>query len=76
MTISIIVDSGSQRSYVSETVSKHLQLRSREKRAMFIVMFGSQDQDPVTCEQMDIGIEQPSSTGPRKLEVFSVSMIM
>ena len=75
MTISIIFDSGSQRSHVSEIVSKHLQLRSRGKRAMFSVMFGSRDQEPITCEQMDIGIEHASSTGPRKLEVFSVPLI-
>ena len=74
-TASIVFDSGSQRSYVSEELSQLLQLKSLGSKHLTILTFGRRAQEPVKCERMEIGINERISGSTQTIGVFSVPLI-
>ncbi|XP_011408081.1 PREDICTED: uncharacterized protein LOC105315219 [Amphimedon queenslandica] len=72
--VRIILDSGSQRSYVTDRVKTALRLASKGKRTMSIATFGSARGSCKTCEIVEIGMEVCDGS-VLKLRLFVVPII-
>lgn len=70
----MILDSGSQRSYITARTKDALSLRSVSEQYLSIAAFGSRGEDPVLCEVVRVGVK--SKLGPDKsLALFVVPHI-
>ncbi len=56
MDVRIILDSGSQQSYVSDRVSSALSLVPKGEQQMYIATFGSGRKDPQICQVVSFGM--------------------
>jgi hypothetical protein len=74
MRVRIVLDTGSQRSYVSSTVQNQLNLPSKGKRSMIIATFGTSRGKWRGCEHVELGIELGKGCC-QVLNVFSVPTI-
>lgn len=55
--IRIVLDSGSQRSYVTEQLKMDLGLKQKGEQSMSIMTFGSRDESSRVCEVVNVGME-------------------
>ena len=74
-SVSILFDSGSQRSYVTEAVSSFLNLESRGQRSMTIMTFGSNKPEQVSCQRVEVGLAKDTAVEIRLISVFTIPMI-
>ena len=54
--VRIVLDTGSQRSYVTERVTKELSLTAKGEQPMTIMTFGSTEERPQTCQFVTVGL--------------------
>lgn len=73
-SVSILFDSGSQRSYVTETVSSFLNLKSKGQKFMTIMTFCSNKSKQVTCRQVEVGLAK-DGTDIQLVSAFTVPKI-
>ena len=73
-TVTILFNSGSQRSYVTEEVNRFLNLKSKGQKSMTIMTFGSKKPEHVTCERVEIGVAK-DGVAIQLLSAFTVPMI-
>lgn len=70
----VILDSGSQRSYISSRLKKRLSLRERDKKPLSIVTFGSNDGKQQNCSVVQVGMR--AKDGPDLyLQLLTVPLI-
>ena len=74
MEIRIILDSGSQRSYVTTRVKETLGLRSESAEVMLIKTFGSDVEKRHTCEAVSLGMKMKDG-GNLVMSLLTVPMI-
>ena len=72
--MSILFDSGSQRSYVMEAVSDSLNLKSMGHKSMTIMTFGSNKPEQATCKRVEVGLAK-NGIEIQLISAFSVPMI-
>ena len=73
LEVSVIFDSGSQRSYISKSISHQLNLQSRGKKIMSIMTFGARSELQQSCEMVRVGIRKGESV--REISLLSVQTI-
>ena len=70
----MILDSGSQRSYITARTMDALSLRSVSEQYLSIAAFGSRGEDPMLCEVVRVGVK--AKLGPdKRLALFVVPHI-
>ena len=72
--VRIVLDSGSQRSYITEQLKKELSLRPNGEQSMSIMTFGSHDEVSRVCEMVEVGIVVRGG-GTRRLTLYTVPLI-
>ena len=70
-TVQVLLDSGSQCSYITEQTCRRLRLKSLGTRAMRILTFGSRQENNTNCNVVKVGIE---TKGDRPLEFKLLSI--
>ena len=70
----LILDSGSQRSYITDQAKETLSLRPSGKRTMSIMTFGSTQERPQVCDVVRVGIWAKEGPDP-ELSLLSVPLI-
>ena len=74
LDVKVILDSGSQRSYITEHARKSLGLEARGRRTMSIMTFGSREKKPQECSVVKVTM-QLKDKGERQLQMLSVPFI-
>ncbi len=74
MEVRVILDSGSQRSYVSHRVTNALCLAAEGEQRMSITTFGSDQGDPQVCQAVRIGMRVKEGRD-KQLVLFTVPRI-
>ena len=72
--VRVILDSGSQRSYITEQTKKSLGLTSRDKRTMSIITFGSREKKQQVCYAVTVGMKLKNDSH-KELALLSVPLI-
>ena len=72
--VRVVLDTGSQKSYVTTGIQGNLNLVSKGKRSMSIATFGSARGSRRTCEIVELGVELCDGTS-QLLRVFAVPVI-
>ena len=72
--VRIVLDSGSQRSYITEHVARELSLAPEGKQSMTIMTFGTSKEQPQACERVRLGLVQKNGQ-TRQLMLFTVPLI-
>ena len=73
-SVSILFDSGSQTSYVTEAVSDFLNLKSMGHKCMTIMTFGSNKPEQATCKRVEVGLSK-NCIEIQLISTFTVPMI-
>ena len=74
MKARIILDSGSQRSYITKPLKDELSLPVKCQETMLIKTFGSQDEKLQICDAVCRGVKLPDGTD-MKISAYSVPFI-
>ena len=72
--VRVLMDGGSQRSYVTNSVKKALSLPTVKQQKMLIKIFGSEQEDEQVCDIVRIGIQTIDGNN-LELPFFSVPLI-
>lgn len=72
--VRVVLDTGSQQSYITERLQAELALQTKGEQSMVIVTFGSRGEKSRMCEVVDVRM-QLSHGGMRDLTVFVVPII-
>ena len=72
--VRIVLDSGSQRSYVTNRLKEELSLCPRGEQSMNIVTFGAREESPHVCEVVDLCIVLNGGR-TRRLTLYAVPTI-
>ena len=72
--VRIILDSGSQRSYITSRVKDALSLLSEGKQQLSVITFGSTKGDPKSCEVVQVGMRTKDGSD-QELTLFTVPLI-
>ncbi|GFX49243.1 putative RNA-directed DNA polymerase from transposon X-element [Trichonephila clavipes] len=75
LKVRTILDSGSQKSYISERVIKVLQLRPRSKQTVFHGLFGGRETSPHSHLVFDVYLKNFEDTYAHSIEVLSQKKI-
>ena len=73
-SVSILFDSGSQRSYVTEAVSDFLNLKSMGHKSVTIMTFVSNKPEQATCKRVEVGLAK-NCIEIQLIYAFTVPMI-
>ena len=57
LLVRIVLDTGSQRSYVTDRVKRELSLKPDGQQSMSILTFGSTHGEPIVCDYMKMGLK-------------------
>ena len=74
MKARIILDSGSQRSYITNRLKNELSLPVEYQESMLIKTFGSQDEKLQTCDVVCFSVKVPDGTD-MEMSAYSVPLI-
>ncbi len=72
--VRIVLDSGSQRSYVTEHVARELSQAPEGKQPMTIMTFGTSEEQPQVCERVRLSLALKNGR-TRQLTLFTVPII-
>ena len=72
--VRVVLDTGSQSSYVTDDVREHLSLKIDGERPMSIVTFGSNAAQRRVCKHLEVGLRFKDNSATR-LTVFSIPTI-
>ena len=72
--VRVILDSGSQRSYITEQTRRSLGIASQQKKTMSIITFGSSEKKQQICHTVLVGIRLKNDTH-KELTLLSVPFI-
>ncbi len=72
--VRIVLDSGSQRSYVTEHVARELSLTPEGKQPMTIMTFGTSEEQPQVCDRVRLSLALKNGR-TRQLKLFTVPII-
>lgn len=72
--VRIVLDSGSQRSYITEKLKMELSLQSNGEQSMSIMTFGSRGEAPQVCDVVNVCMEVRGGQ-TRQLTLFTVPII-
>ena len=70
----IVLDTGSQRSYVTNSVKEKLSLAPEGEQCMSIMTFGSNEEKPQVCKFVKVGLTLRGGE-TQELTLFAVPMI-
>ena len=73
LQVRAILDSGSQKSYVTSRVKDALSLKPEGEQRVSIQTFGSENEEPRTCEIVRIGMKMQD--GDKEMTLFTVPLI-
>ena len=74
LEVSIIFDTGSQRSYISKSASDYLRLKPQERNILSIMTFGSSSGLKQSCELVHVGIRK-GERSIKEISLLSVPVI-
>ena len=74
ITVHVLLDSGSQCSYITEQICRRLRLESLGTRAMRIITFGSRQENNTNCTVVKVGIETKDDR-PLELKLLFIKHI-
>ena len=72
--VCVVLDSGSQRSYITEQLKTELALKSTGEQSMSIMTFGSREESPRVCEVVNVRMELRGGQ-MKQLTLFVVPLI-
>ena len=62
-----LLDSGSQKSFISERARDLLNLKSRDRRSLSIMAFGCRERKQLNCYSVKVGVQLKDGSDPRAM---------